>query len=119
MPALPNVREISDSYDEKYPDPNSRFNMKTFGPCVETLTIHLPMPVESTFGMTVDELTRWLHENSPDAMKLKMEWAIVLEQEKKELHMRLVRNVVRQVNAAIQRCEVVALSRNPDTMVFW
>lgn len=117
MPTLPNVREISASYDEKYPDPNSRFNMKTFGPCVERMTIYLPIPIKA-YGMSGDELTKWLNSGSKEAMTTKMQWAMVLEQERREIHVRVVKNVVHQVNAAIKRGDIIAHFRDPDTMVF-
>ena len=116
MLLLPNVREIWDSYEEKYPEPASRFNMKTFV-VGERLQFYLPLPL-SVKTKDPDDIQVWLGDGSPESRATLMGWSVILERERAQLHARVVRAVVLQVNAAVQRGDIAAHQRDPAKMKF-
>ena len=116
MQLLPNVREIWDSYEEKYPEPASRYNMKCFT-AGERLQVHLPLPPKVRMK-DPSEIQEWLEAGSSEAKTTLMTWSVVLERARAQLHARIVRAVVQQVNAAVQRGDIVAHQRDPATMQF-
>jgi hypothetical protein len=114
----PNVRIVSDSYAEKHPSSSSKFSNKEFGPVSESMCLHLPLPL-SMVGKSPAEIMEWLMSDAVDASAVKVSWGTIYEGERARMHARLVRQVVRAVNAAIDRNEILADKRDAANMRFW